>query len=269
MTLEDSDRDLLESFGSIDPFDIPNASEENKLLQQQLKEKLAIAALLRDKAAKFDEKIKVVQKHLKDVDDDRQSIETLISNKESELESAFVSVRGAEAEIRVARRHIADLEKDDGDIHVKCDETRAKITSYLSKITKIRNELKWDEDTYKSWSEKLAQKHEDNLNLVKYAEFDEARIKDLSLKLEKLSVEAEGFRIRVEEVASEKSAQEAKFKKTQKELLNLQAQKTDLSEKWEQVLSKVSEKDSENQEMLQKLEKAEEALRAAQERQRI
>ncbi|CAG0917375.1 unnamed protein product [Notodromas monacha] len=220
MTLEDSDRDLLESFGSIDPFDIPNASEENKLLQQQLKEKLAIAALLRDKAAKFDEKIKVVQKHLKDVDDDRQSIE-------------------------------------------------AKITSYLSKITKIRNELKWDEDTYKSWSEKLAQKHEDNLNLVKYAEFDEARIKDLSLKLEKLSVEAEGFRIRVEEAASEKSAQEAKFKKTQKELLNLQAQKTELSEKWEQVLSKVSEKDSENQEMLQKLEKAEEALRAAQERQRI
>jgi hypothetical protein len=37
MSLEiDLDANFLETFGSIDPFDIPNANEENKELQRQV-----------------------------------------------------------------------------------------------------------------------------------------------------------------------------------------------------------------------------------------
>ena len=51
--------------------------------------------------------------------------------------------------------------------------------------------MNWNQEEFEQWDAASKQKEDDNLALEKYARQDEARIKDLTLQLEKASKDAQ------------------------------------------------------------------------------
>lgn len=66
--------------------------------------------------------------------------------------------------------------------------------------------MNWNQEEFEQWDTASKQKEDDNMALEKYARQDEARIKDLTLTLEKSSKEAQTRKRELENEITETQA---------------------------------------------------------------
>ena len=57
------------------------------------------------------------------------------------------------------------------------------------KMDQFKLEMNWNQEELEQWALAARQKEEDNLTLEKYRRADEAKIKELTLQIEKLTIE--------------------------------------------------------------------------------
>jgi coiled-coil domain-containing protein 39 len=57
------------------------------------------------------------------------------------------------------------------------------------KLDKYKLQMNWNQEELEQWALAARQKEEDNLIMEKYKRADEAKIKDLNLLIEKLTIE--------------------------------------------------------------------------------
>lgn len=66
--------------------------------------------------------------------------------------------------------------------------------------------MNWNQEELEQWALAARQKEEDNLTLEKYRRADEAKIKELTLNIEKLTVEVAGKSKELEKEVTETQA---------------------------------------------------------------
>lgn len=74
------------------------------------------------------------------------------------------------------------------------------------KMDQYKLELNWNQEELEQWALATRQKEEDNLTLEKYRRADETKIKELTLQIEKLTVEVARKAKELEEEVTETQA---------------------------------------------------------------
>jgi len=104
--------------------------------------------------------------------------------------------------------------------------------------------MKWDQQALEAWLEESAQKDEDALTLKKYAKEDEAKIKELTLKLEKLVEEAQKQKKLVDEETLETITVQIELDKTAEEFRKTHKDRQDLIRQWEAIIDQMQKRDN-------------------------
>jgi len=104
--------------------------------------------------------------------------------------------------------------------------------------------MKWDQQALEAWLEESAQKDEDALTLKKYAKEDEAKIKELTLKLEKLVEEAQKQKKLVNEETLETITVQIELDKTAEEFRKTHKDRQDLIRQWEAIIDQMQKRDN-------------------------
>ena len=110
----------------------------------------------------------------------------------------------------LAEREISRLTGDQKKIESDYTSSNERLVQLESavyrdkgKLEQIADEVNWDNKTREEWLEKQSSKEEDAFTIEKYSRQDEARIKSLSLQMEKLETEARQSRRQLDDEVTE------------------------------------------------------------------
>jgi chromosome segregation ATPase len=103
--------------------------------------------------------------------------------------------------------------------------------------------MKWDQQALEAWLEESAQKDEDALTLKKYAKEDEAKIKELTLKIEKLVEQSNKVKSLVDEETMNTLTVQVELDKTAEEFRKTHKERQDYIRQWENIIEQMQKRD--------------------------
>ena len=108
----------------------------------------------------------------------------------------------------------------------------------------MKAQMKWDQQALEAWLEESAQRDEDALTLKKYAKEDEAKIKDLTLKIEKNLEQASRIKKLVDEETLNTTTIQVELDKTAEEFRRMHCERQDLIKQWEIIIEQMQKRDN-------------------------
>ena len=88
-------------------------------------------------------------------------------------------------------------------------------------MEQFKLQLEWNQNDLETWALAQKQKEEDNLAMQKYTRADEARIKELTLQIEKLTERVTSTKTNLEDEVTETQAKQIELDKTAEEFRKL------------------------------------------------
>merc|ERR1719324_595592 len=82
------------------------------------------------------------------------------------------------------------------------------------RLDQFKLEMNWNQEELEQWAIAARQKEEDELTLEKYRRADEAKVKELTLALEKLTIEGAAKKKELDEQVTETQAKQIEMEKT-------------------------------------------------------
>lgn len=98
------------------------------------------------------------------------------------------------------------LKREQIELATKQRSLQTNIVRGNEQMEQFKLVMNWNQEEFEQWDAASKQKEDDNMALEKYARQDEARIKDLTLNLEKASKEAQTRRRELENEITETQA---------------------------------------------------------------
>ena len=123
----------------------------------------------------------------------------------------------------------------------------------------------WNQEELEQWALAARQKEEDNLALLKYTKADEAKMKDLSLQLEKMLAAVQKKRAELEDEVTETQAAQIELDKTAEDFRKLHKERSDLVAQWEAAVAAMQKRDESIQHAHEEFVVAKRQLREKQE----
>lgn len=111
------------------------------------------------------------------------------------------------------------------------------------KMDQFKLEMNWNQEELEQWALAARQKEEDNLTLEKYRRADEAKIKELTLQIEKLTVEVARKASELESEVTETQAAQIELDKTAEEFKRLHSERHQLYLQWQETVENSRKRD--------------------------
>merc|ERR1719382_590545 len=104
--------------------------------------------------------------------------------------------------------------------------------------------MNWNQEELEQWAIAARQKEEDELTLEKYRRADEAKVKDLTLATEKLTVETAAKRKELADQVTETQAKQIEMEKTAELFRQLHEDRRRIISQWEDAVRSMQSRDS-------------------------
>jgi hypothetical protein len=119
-----------------------------------------------------------------------------------------------------------------------CAVTRLSVCLTLTLLLPLLStcpqiSMSFNQEELEQWALAAKQKEDDNLALEKYTRADEAKIRDLSLALEKLTLALAEKRRELEREATETQARQVELDKTAEDFRQLHSERQELVKQWQ------------------------------------
>ena len=111
-------------------------------------------------------------------------------------------------------------------------------------MDQFKLEMNWNQEELEQWALAARQKEEDNLTLEKYRRSDEAKIKELTLQIEKLTIEVARKAKELENEVTETQAAQIELDKTAEEFRRLHQERHELYLQWQETVQNIQRRDS-------------------------
>jgi len=112
------------------------------------------------------------------------------------------------------------------------------------RMDQFKLEMNWNQEELEQWALAARQKEEDNLTLEKYRRSDEAKIKELTLQIEKLTIEVARKAKELENEVTETQAAQIELDKTAEEFRRLHQERHELYLQWQETVQNIQRRDS-------------------------
>ncbi|MBN3319607.1 CCD39 protein, partial [Atractosteus spatula] len=243
---------VLQQVGWDEGFAIPVANAENKALENELQKKQKEKTNLENRLSEYKDRIQAMTDHLKNVKQELLHTQALCRAREKETESEEHFRALAQREKGRLQQEIVQLENSLAALREKRNiqearftETHAHTNSTTEKLERLKCQLNWDQQTLEAWLEESAQKDEDSMAILKYAQQDEGKIKELTLRIEKMTVEANQKRKILDNELTETITAQIELDKTAEDFRQAHLERQELICQWENTIEQMKKRDQE------------------------
>eukprot|EP01066_Platyproteum_vivax_P010767 Platyproteum_vivax@DN4856_c0_g1_i1.p1 len=227
------------AYNDIPPF----ASEQVRNLNDEVLNNELLIQDVNLKIVETNERVKVMEDHLKNVEREIENLHVLGEAKNKELEENKHEV------------HLLDREQGRLDLDqttwMNAVEDTSEQTCHLQreillgneKLNLYRIEMNWNQEELERWKETGRQKEDDLLALQKYKSIDQAKIKELNMMLEKLCMEKIRKETLLAEEISESKTQQLELDKVVSDLHKCHARRRSIIDQWSSAVKKLERMD--------------------------
>ena len=190
------------------------------------------------------EMIKILKVHT-------QSVENQVSKREKMLKEMTESVDNQNHTIEVVKRQIGkvksqrkQLENQELSLQERFNTLQQNIAFANEKMDSYKLNMKNILEELEQWALAARLKEEDKLSIEKHFRHDELRVKDIMLKIEKLTLEVNSRMHDLEREVTETQASQIQMEKTTEELRKLQEERQDLIDQYyhtQEIIKTLSE----------------------------
>ncbi|XP_048844372.1 coiled-coil domain-containing protein 39 isoform X2 [Brienomyrus brachyistius] len=236
---------FLHEIGWDEGFAIPVANAENKALEDELLRKQKEKSDLDGKLCTHRDKIQAMGEHLKNVRQELSHTQALSKAKEKETESEVHFKALAEREMGRLQQEISKLERELGAMRDKKNTQENNIFKASQKLDELKSQMNWDQKALDAWLEESARKDEDTMVIVKYAQQDESRIRELTVRMEKMTIEASQKRRALDNELTETITAQIGLDSTAENFRQAHAERQELIRQWESTIEQMRRRDRE------------------------
>lgn len=181
--------------------------------------------------------------HLKNVEQEHKHTQSLVDQKSREIETEDHLKQLAERELG---RVVSDLDKVAKQM-VEGQDSLNSIQNAMfaanEKLEQFKLQMNWNQEELLQWSLAAKQKDEDRAALEKYAQQDNIKIKNLTLKMEKATRNVQEMKANLDNEITESQAVQIELDKTAEEYRQLHVQRQELVKQWNDAMDAMMKRD--------------------------
>uniref|UniRef100_A0A8C9RPJ1 Coiled-coil domain-containing protein 39 n=1 Tax=Scleropages formosus TaxID=113540 RepID=A0A8C9RPJ1_SCLFO len=237
---------VLSEVGWGEGFAMPVANAENKALEDEVgSRKQKEKSNVENKIYTYRDRIQAMGEHLKNVRQELSHTQGLLRAREKEIESEVHFRALADREMGRLRQEITKLDRELGSLRDKKNSHENNIFKASQKLEELMCQLNWDQKALDAWLEKSARKDEDTMAIIKYAKQDEGKIRELTLSIEKMTIEAQQKRRTLDNELTETITAQIALDKTAENFRQAHVERQELIQQWESTIEQMRKRDRE------------------------
>jgi len=221
----------------------PFASEANKQLDAEIKRKEKDLAAVEETTETSCERIKIMTDHLVNVQQELVHTQQLVDAKKRETETEEHMMALTNRQTGRIGAEIIRLQKISEEYQDRTNSLHNEIFKGNEKLDQFKLEMNWNQEELEQWALAARQKEEDELTLEKYRRADDSKIRELTLAIEKLTVENSQKKKNLEEQVTETQAQQIEMDKTAEQFRSLHDDRKKLIQQWEEAVKNMKQRD--------------------------
>jgi chromosome segregation ATPase len=218
--------------------------ESRKIHDDNLLKRREIEEIIQQ-AAEMQERVKVMQDHYKNVQQEVDHTNSLNSAKQSEIKSEG---HLHQLSSRALGRAQSEAKRVHGEIDFVKDQlnlVQSQIYKANEKLDEIKMQMNWNQEELEQWALAARQKEEDFIAIEKYKRSDEQKIKDLTLQLEQLTKENIQQRAKLENEATDTQAKQMELDRVAQDFKIAHAERQELVNRWQDTIAEMKKRDKE------------------------
>lgn len=238
---EENQGENYEGWDPDEDDDFPEyANEKNKKLNEDIKFTRRNAKQIQDNIEDVKERLGIMKEHQKYIQLELKNTQAKIEMKNEETNAE--KHLGLIADRKIGKI-TADLRKLDQDAIEKQDrlnDIQQQIFKGNDHLEKLKLEVNWNKEEKEQWIVAVKQKEDDNMTLAKFKRKDDNKIKELSLTLEKLTVQKNKFEFALEKEITETQARQIEIDKAAEEFKKHHSERHRIYAQWDEAIQNIA-----------------------------
>ncbi|KAM4887674.1 coiled-coil domain-containing protein 39 [Thomomys bottae] len=226
-----------------DGFAIPVANKENQQLEEQLLKLQDERSRLQEELHVFEERINAMTSHFKNVKQEFAFTQCLYKAREREIESEEHFKAIALRELGRVKDEVQRLKNEMDIIREKKSDKENSIFKATQKLDGLKCQMNWDQQALEAWLEESAHRDSDALTLQKYSKQDDNKIRVLTLKLERLTLECHQKRKILDSELTETLSAQLQLDKAAQDFRRIHSERQELIKQWENTIEQMQKRD--------------------------
>ena len=142
------------------------------------------------------------------------------------------------------KNEVKKMEQTSADQQDRLNNTQNMIFKANEQMDKFKLKMNWNQEELDQWALATRQKEEDHLTLEKYRRADEQKIKDLTLQIEKLTINVSKKQKDLQDEITETQAAQIELDKTAQEFKRLHVERHELYLQWADAVQNSTKRDN-------------------------
>ncbi|KAG5497499.1 hypothetical protein JKF63_03763 [Porcisia hertigi] len=188
-------------------------------------------------------RLQFMKEHLSNVRAEIVNTQSLSDTKRREVESEESMCRLMERECARLQQQQAHLQRNAEDVRDRLTMVQDRIFHGNLKIEELKSTMDYNQEELEQWDEARRQKEEDELAIAHYSKLDEAKIKQLTHRIEKLEAGVQKQRKQLDEEVLNAQHVQGELDRVASRYRKLHDDRGGLLDEWEQVVRNIAERD--------------------------
>ncbi|GFR48534.1 hypothetical protein Agub_g10430 [Astrephomene gubernaculifera] len=189
------------------------------------------------------DRLHIMDEHLKNVQQELKYTQTRVESKNKEIESEKHLNSMAEREAGRIRKDVAKLTSERAELADKINSLQNQIYKNNEKLDQFKMLMNWNQEELEQWALAERQKAEDNAALEKYRHADDAKVKELTMVLERVSKQVVSRRDELDTEVIETQAAQIQLDKAAEDFRKLHLERQELIRQWEEAVEAMRHRD--------------------------
>eukprot|EP00906_Rhabdomonas_costata_P009731 RCo013728 len=239
--MADPDADVLAD--GLDELPDSLLNKKNRELKQQIRFYEQEVENKQKEVVDHKQRLTFMTEHLANVNMEIKNIQDLCMAKKRETETEDHMAQLAERNAGRVKSEIKSLAQQKMEIQEKLDDIQNAIFKGNLKMDEFKSQMSFNQEELEQWDLARKQKEDDAFSLFKYHRTDDAKVKELTLTLEKLSRNVLEKKKELEKEITETQTTQIELDKTAEDFRALHAERQDLIKQWEEAIQAMHRRD--------------------------
>ncbi|KAF6040654.1 CCDC39 [Bugula neritina] len=226
-------------------FSMPVANVENRKLESLVTEKEKAIVKNQQELRLNEDRVHHISEHLKNVRQELKHTQNIVGARQREIDTEDHLLKIADREEGRLKQEIARLNKEQQELKEQKNIYENNIFKQTQKLEELKSQMNWDQQALELWLEESARKDEDAMTLAKYAREDEGKIKELTLRLGRLTDEAADRKKKLNNEMMDTQTTQIELDKAAEEFRAAHAERQQLIKQWEHTIEQMQRRDRE------------------------
>ncbi|XP_055925607.1 coiled-coil domain-containing protein 39-like [Argiope bruennichi] len=225
--------------------ELPAANEENRKLEETLRQKKIEVERLKIVLENNINKGKYIKEHVNDLSQTLNYKQQLYKSREHELEMEIHTEKVLERECCRLEQELKVVNREINSLKTRQKQREIAIAEQNEKKEKLRAAMQWDLEALLQYLEKSSQAEKDNMALLKYTSEDDSKLNEIEIHIERLSKEAYERKSALEDANTEVLIVQTELDHIQEEFHNAYVERNILISNWEKVIHQIQHRNKE------------------------